>query len=279
MVDKNFAALLTMALEEDLGSEGDITSRAIFSPHDTCRGVLKSKDRGVLCGQACFKEVFTRIDPAVSVEFLHGDGDELSPGDIVARISGRTVSVLSGERISINFLGYLSGIATAARACVREAEKAGKTVILDTRKTLPAYRRLAKYAVKTGGASNHRMGLYDMVLIKDNHIDAAGSITEAVSRIRKAYGKRFKVEVECRTPFEVHEAIDAGVDIIMLDNMTEDAVKESLALRRGNVLFEVSGNMDLSKIGRYAALGVDFISIGKLTHSVTSFDFSLVMER
>ncbi len=279
MVDQNFSSLLSMALAEDLGSEGDITSRAIFSPHDTVRAVLKSKDRGILCGREYFTEVFRRIDASVSVDFLYRDGDELNPGDTVARVSGGTIAVLSGERTAINFLGYLSGIATAARICAREAEKAGNTVILDTRKTLPAYRGLAKYAVKTGGASNHRMGLYDMVLIKDNHIDAAGSISAAVLRVRQAYGNRFRVEVECRTPAEVAEAVEAGVDVIMLDNMPEQLVSESLALRRGKLSFEASGNMDSGKIARYAALGVDYISVGKLTHSVVSFDFSLLLER
>jgi nicotinate-nucleotide pyrophosphorylase (carboxylating) len=150
-------------------------------------------------------------------------------------------------------------------------------IILDTRKTLPGYRYLSKYAVKMGGGENHRMGLFDMIMIKDNHIDAAGSITNAVNRVRESWKKKYRIEVECRTIKEVIEALGLGVDVIMLDNMTEELTLEALKMRVGDIKFEASGNMDLKKIGRYSPLGVDYISIGRLTHSVKAFDFSLVV--
>ena len=188
---------------------------------------------------------------------------------------GKTLSILTAERTALNFIAYLSGIASITNEFVRNAAEIGNTVILDTRKTLPGYRSLAKAAVRAGGGTNHRMGLYDMVMIKDNHIDASGSITAAVERIKSKYGAKYKIETECRTIAEVKEAINAGTDIIMLDNMEPETVKQAVKLRSGDVRFESSGDMDLEKIGRYAGLGVDFLSVGRLTHSVVSFNFSL----
>jgi nicotinate-nucleotide pyrophosphorylase (carboxylating) len=283
MNDSCFAALLELAIAEDLGESGDVTSKAIFDPDDKAQAVLVSKDSGVLCGCETFQAVFSRIDPALRVVLSKNDGDTLAPGDRIAIVSGSTVSILQGERIAINFIGFLSGIATQAAAFSQSAARRGRTLILDTRKTLPGYRSLSKYAVRTGGGKNHRMGLYDMVLIKDNHIDAAGSIAKAVEKVRKAHGSRFAIEVECRGLEDVREALDLGVQWIMLDNMDEESCADALRIRqdRGNsdVKFEASGNMSLERISSYSALGVDYISVGALTHSVKTFDFSLKIER
>ena len=277
MDDKIFEALLEMALAEDLNERGDVTSLAIFSEDDTCRAVLTSKDSGVLCGAERFREVFRKVDPSVEVRLLAGDGTGLVPGREVARIEGRTRSVLEAERTAINFLSFLSGIATAAFDYVAKALERGEAVILDTRKTLPGYRGLSKYAVRVGGGSNHRQGLYDMILIKDNHIDAAGGIPKAVERVRSRWGREFRVEVECRTVDEVRQAVEAGADVIMLDNMDDLSARRSLELRTEGVSFEASGGVSLETVGEWSARGVDYISVGRLTHSVRAFDFSLTI--
>jgi len=278
MLGKEFEVLLDLALEEDLGDLGDVTSEAIFGD-ERCTAVLVSKDTGILAGSELFEAVFRRIDPSVEVSFLRKDGDELVKGDRIAILSGRTRNLLSGERTAINFLAFMSGIATGTRAFVEAARNGGKTLILDTRKTLPGYRKLSKYAVVVGGGKNHRMGLYDMVLIKDNHIDAAGSLTAAVERVRERWKDRFRIEVECRTIPEVKEALESGVDIIMLDNMDSGTTAEAVRLGDGKVLFESSGDMTPQRVAEYAPTGIDFISVGKLTHSVKAFDFSMRIER
>ena len=268
--------LIRMALDEDLGSDGDVTSLAIFADERReCR--LVSKDTGVLAGAAVFERVFHLVDERSRVRFLFEDGTSLTPGMEVAEIGGLATSVLASERVALNFVSFLSGIATQARDFVAAA--AGRVEILDTRKTLPGFRALSKYAVRVGGARNHRDGLHDMVLIKDNHIDMAGSISVAVERVRRRWGSRFRVEVECRTEDEVREAIDAGADIVMLDNMSRDRMAAALRLRRGAVKFEISGNMTLDKVRDLAGLGADYISVGSITHSVRRFDFSLVTPR
>lgn len=276
----NIEELISMALEEDLDESGDITSKAIFRD-EIGKAVLTSKGVGVLAGTETFLRVFDKIDPAVRVEFLKKEGDSLEAGTRVAEIRGKIVSLLTAERTALNFISYLSGIATRTRRLV-EAVSA-ETTILDTRKTLPGYRKLAKYAVKLGGGSNHRMGLYDMVLIKDNHIDAAGSITEAVRRVRSSWNNTYRIEVECRTLREVREALDLEVDVIMLDNMTPETAARAAALRKeagkASVSFEVSGNMDEKKIRDYTKIGVDYISVGSLTHSVEAFDFSMTITK
>ncbi len=275
MTDDNFEALLELAVKEDLAQEGDVTSRAIFR-EETVSAVLYSKDTGILAGAEFFIRAFHRIDSNIEVKFFFADGDSLKPGDRVAEVKGLTVSVLQAERIGLNFLGYLSGIASVTRQFA-DLEKGG-TRILDTRKTLPGYRGLAKYAVSVGGGKNHRMGLYDMVMIKDNHIDAAGSISRAVEMVRDRWADRYRIEVECRNADEVEEAITAGADIVMLDNMSPEEAAYCVKLRRNKVEFEASGDMSLEKIGNYMTVGVDFISIGRLTHSVTNFDFSLKID-
>ncbi len=273
--------LIKAALKEDLADSGDITSSAVFSCEEG-KAVLMSKDRGILAGVELFQAVFGEIDRSVLVHLLRKDGERLRPGDTVAEVKGKIGSILQGERTAINFISFLSGIATATGRFVAEAQRGGDSVILDTRKTLPGYRTLAKYAVEAGGGRNHRMGLYDMVMIKDNHIDGAGSLTEAVRKVRERYGSKFKVEVECRNLPEVHEAMGLDVDIIMLDNMGTPAIEEAVGMRRERgdktPLFEVSGNVVLDRVAEVSAAGVDFISVGSLTHSVKGFDFSLKME-
>ncbi len=268
--------LIRMALEEDLGSDGDVTSLAVFADERReCR--LVSKDTGVLAGAAVFERVFRLVDARSRVRFHFEDGASLTPGMEVAEVGGLATSVLASERVALNFVSFLSGIATQAREFVAAAD--GRVEILDTRKTLPGFRALSKYAVRVGGARNHRDGLHDMVLIKDNHIDMAGSISVAVERVRRRWGSRFRVEVECRTEDEVREAIGAGADIVMLDNMSRDRMAAALRLRRGAVKFEISGNMTLDKVRDLAGLGADYISVGSITHSVRRFDFSLVTPR
>ncbi len=278
MNDENFDQLLKLALKEDLGDVGDVTSRAIFDDSQVVTALLKSKDTGVLAGLPFFSQVFRKVNKDIVVEKLKKDGDSLKPGDLVAKVTGPVASLLEAERTAINFLSFLSGIASVTAEHIEAANDKGHVVILDTRKTLPGYRTLSKYAVTMGGGQNHRMGLYDMVMIKDNHADAAGGITRAVQKVREKWGELYKIEVECRNLEEVKEALECKVDVIMLDNMSPDETKQAVNLRRGDVEFEASGNMDLDKIRRYNNTGVDYISIGRLTHSVEAFDFSLVME-
>lgn len=270
--------LIRKALAEDLADRGDITTDAIFTAVKGT-GYLVSKGSGILAGCLVFARVFQTIDPKINVEFTFRDGDRLYPGDTVAEVRGRVKDILTAERTALNFLSYISGVATATGQFVDAAQAGGNAVILDTRKTLPGYRLLAKYAVRVGGGTNHRMGLYDMVMIKDNHIDAAGSITKAVEKIRKAYGKIYRVEVECRTLDDVREALELGVEVVMLDNMDLDTVSAAVSLRRElgreDVLLEVSGTMNIEKTREMSGTGVEYISVGSLTHSVKSFDFSL----
>jgi nicotinate-nucleotide pyrophosphorylase (carboxylating) len=278
MQQSDYQPLIELAISEDLGSEGDVTSQAVVPEGERC-AMLWSKDPGVLAGEEVFAAVFRRIDPAVHVTFLAHDGARLAKGDRVAEVRGRVLSLLSGERIALNFLSHLSGIATEARILSDLAASTGKAVILDTRKTLPGWRALAKYAARVGGARNHRMGLYDMVLVKDNHVDAAGSVAAAVARVRARWGTRFPVEVEARTLSEVREAVEAGADTVMLDNMDEPTMREAVALVAGRAKVEASGNMSRDRIPGVSATGVDFISVGGLTHSVKAFDFSLKIGR
>ena len=269
-----FDSLLNLAISEDLGDAGDITSRAIFSDQ-IGKAQLVAKQSGVLAGVPYLRKTYRKIGEKVSIQLEKEDGAFLQNGDIVARLEGPVVSLLEGERIAINFLSFLSGIATSSRKYAQAAD--GRAVILDTRKTLPGYRALSKYAVSVGGAKNHRMGLYDMVMIKDNHADAAGSITAAVERVRRQWGDKYRIEVETRNLNDVAEAVEAGADIVMLDNMDEQTCAEALKYSNGKVLFEASGNMNLERVRSYSEVGVDFISVGALTHSVMAFDFSMRM--
>ena len=278
MIDKNdYKKLIETALEEDFSEEGDVTSQIIFEKNDVSTFRLLSKDEGILCGKDVFKEVFSIIDEQCEVEFYFNDGDKLKKGDVVARVKGSTISILKGERTALNLISHLSGISSRTNNYVEMLK--GNISILDTRKTLPGLRKLQKYAVKCGGGKNHRMGLFDMVLIKDNHIDACGSITKAVEKIRSVHGNKYKIEVETRNLDEVREATGLKVDRIMLDNMDHDMMKKACEMIGENIETEASGNMTPEKAFMFSDTGVDFISIGELTHSVKAFDFSLKKEK
>lgn len=264
--------LIEMALFEDLRASGDVTADAIFR-NENFSYRLVAKESGILCGTDIFTRVMLTVDPRIELSCSYRDRDSVKKGDIIADVSGPVKSVLKAERTALNLLSHLSGIAT--RTSLFVAETGGRCVILDTRKTLPGYREIQKYAVRCGGGSNHRMGLYDMVMIKDNHSDAAGGIAAAVAKIRSVYGSTFRVEVEVRNTEEVMQAVEAGADRIMLDNMSTAEMKKSVNLIAHRAETEASGNMTLERIGEVSMTGVDYISVGELTHSVRAFDFSL----
>lgn len=265
--------LIRLAVKEDIAG-GDVTSRAIFKPEDTSRAVIISMQQGIFCGADMARYVYGIIDSRVAVVAMARDGDIIGDRARVMTVSGPTISVLAGERIMLNFLQRMSGIATGTSRAV--SLLAGtKIKLLDTRKTLPGFRILDKYAVKTGGGENHRMGLYDMVMIKDNHIRAAGSIGTAVGMVRGQYGTRYVVEVETTCLDEVREAVSAGADIIMLDNMNTGMMRDAVGIIDKKARIEVSGNMNEERIRELRELAIDYISMGSLTHSVKAFDLSM----
>lgn len=264
--------LFNMAYAEDIGN-GDITTNNLIDGNDMKNAQFVAKEEGVVAGLQVAEMVFRKFDKDLEWNVLLPDGSHVMPGDIIAGFKGHYRALLSGERIALNFLQRLSGIASFANLCMKEIE--GTAIeILDTRKTLPGYRYLDKYAVRLGGASNHRFGLYDMVMIKDNHIQVAGSIANAVEAIRRKIPKSIKIEVETTTIEQVIEALEADVDIIMLDNMRTSVMKECVEIIGGRVKIEASGNMTLNRIREVAHTGVDYISIGALTHSVKALDIS-----
>jgi len=271
MLDK----LITMAIEEDLAEAGDVTSLATMPDNPQRRAKITAKADGVIAGLDIVTRVYAHIDENVIVNPLVQDGDLVSTGTIVCEISGAIQSLLSGERIALNFLQRLSGVATLSREFVSAVEDTG-AVILDTRKTTPAWRDLEKYAVRTGGAQNHRIGLYDMVLIKDNHIDAAGSITNAVNHTRDyTAADGLLIEVEVKDLIELQEAIDLNVDRILLDNMSPEQMREAVRITAGKIPLEASGNVNLETVRSIAETGVDYISSGALTHSAPILDLSM----
>lgn len=271
---EDVADLIRLALVEDIGS-GDITSQAIFDEGHRCRARIVSKEQGIFCGGDLIRLVYGEIDRHIDVSAIVPDGTLVCQNDQVAELHGPTTGILAGERTVLNFIQRMSGIATKTHRLARIMAGTG-TKILDTRKTLPGFRKLDKYAVMTGSGTNHRMGLYDMVLIKDNHISAAGGVNAAVTRVRTRYGNRYIVEVEASSLAEVEEAIDAGADIIMLDNMDNLTVQRAIECVGGAAKIEVSGNVDEARLHELAGFGVDFISIGSLTHSVDAFDLSML---
>lgn len=264
--------LIDMAIAEDIGP-GDVTSQAILPEEWQVEGQIIAKASGVVAGLPIVTEVFRRVEPRVRVQLLAHDGDTVAPKDVVACLSGPARGMLAAERIALNFLQHLSGIATLTRRFV-EAVAGTRAVILDTRKTLPGYRVLEKYAVRMGGGQNHRFGLYDMLLVKDNHIAAAGSLRLAVERARAAFPD-LACEVEVRTLDELREALELPVDRIMLDNMDLEQMRAAVELTAGRVQLEASGGVNLERVAAIAATGVDFISVGALTHSAPILDFSL----
>lgn len=269
---KSAEVLFDLAYAEDIG-DGDITTNNLVSPNSSKTAVLVAKEEGVVAGLPVAELVFKKFDPEIIWNVKIPDGSKVKSGDILVEFKGNYRALLTGERKALNFLQRLSGIATYASKCMKEIE--GHNVeILDTRKTLPGYRHLDKYAVRMGGASNHRFGLYDMVMIKDNHIQVAGGIREAVDAIRSKIPKSIKIEVETKNLEEVQQALDADVDIIMLDNMRSKLMKEAVELINGRAKIEASGNMTLKRIRKVASTGVNYISIGALTHSVKALDIS-----
>ena len=270
-----YRGLVQQALLEDVGS-GDITTAATVPRQIRAEAVVVCKSACVLAGIDVAREVFHQVDPSIDFTPAERDGAACVTGGIVARISGRAAGVLTAERTALNFLQRLSGIATRTREFVEAI--GGRITILDTRKTTPTLRALEKYAVRCGGAANHRVGLYDGILIKENHVRVAGSVAEAVRRAR-ATGSTFPVEVEAQSLDDVDAALAAGVDIIMLDNMDDAATKEAMGRIAGRVRVELSGNMTLARVRTLAPCGADFISIGALTHSAPAADLSLEIER
>ena len=265
--------IIQLALEEDIGL-GDITSDTIFTPEDRARAVVVAKEDLVLCGMDAAREAFWLVDEEVSFRPLKKDGQWVKKGEKVLALEGRTLSILKAERTALNFMQRLSGIATASRQYAEIAKPYG-VMVVDTRKTQPAMRKLDKYAVRCGGARNHRMSLADSVMIKDNHIAAAGSIAAAVQRIKNAIGHTPKIEVETTTLDEVQQALDAGADIIMLDNMTPAQAAEAVRLVAGRAITEISGGITKDNLAAYCQAKPNVISSGALTHSVPSKDLSL----
>lgn len=273
MITPHTEHLIDLALEEDAGL-GDVTSRAIFSDSHRSRGFIEARQNLVLCGLDIAVRVFERVDPSVRTKLLARDGQRIAAGNRVLAVSGPTASILTAERTALNFLQRLSGIATLTRSFA--AAVAGTRVrIVDTRKTTPGWRALEKYAVRCGGGFNHRSSLGEHVLIKDNHIAAAGSLTKAVARAQAAAPHPARIEVEAGTLAEVREALRAGAEIILLDNMSPALIRQAVALIAGAAVVEVSGGVRLETVRDFALPGVDIISIGALTHSAPAADLSL----
>ncbi len=265
--------IIELALQEDL-SLGDITSDTIFTSQHKAKAVIRAKEDLVLCGQEIARQVFGEVDVRVQYAALKQDGDEVKKGEIVVALEGPTLSILKAERTALNFMQRMSGIASASRAFAAVGKKYG-VMIVDTRKTQPGLRRLDKYAVRVGGCRNHRISLADSVMIKDNHIVAAGSITAAVEKIKSVIGHTPKVEVETTNLDEVKEALEAGADIIMLDNMTPTQVAQCKEVIAGKAIIEVSGGINAHSLEEYCKAKPDVISMGALTHSVPAKDLSL----
>ena len=265
--------LIKKALSEDINYI-DSTTDLLIPEDSVSDAYFVSKADGVVAGLDVAARVFTMLDPRVSVKFLVNDGAKVAKGDKIATIHGPTRAMLKAERTSLNLLQHMSGIATYTRKCV-ELVEGTKASIADTRKTLPGLRPLQKYAVTLGGGRNHRFNLTDAAMLKDNHIDAYGGITAAVNELRKKAGHMLQIEVEARTLDDVKEALDCGVNVIMLDNMSTADMKAACELVNGRAKTEASGNVTLENIRAVAETGVDIISLGALTHSVTAFDISM----
>ena len=273
LADRYIKELVDRALEEDIGS-GDITTKAIVSDERVLTAELVFKGEwGILCGRAFFEMAFLTLDGKAKFEWNYNEGDEMRGRYVVSSVKARADAILSGERCALNFISHLSGIATNTRRYVEKAK--GKVKVLDTRKTTPLLRLAEKYAVSIGGGTNHRLGLYDGILIKDNHIRIAGGISNAIEMVKDNVNSQYKVEVEVGNFNELEEAVSAGADIVMLDNMSEDEVKRAVDIVNKRAEVEISGGVSIENIGRLAELGADYISIGALTHHAVWLDFSL----
>lgn len=272
--------VISRALGEDL-SLGDATTRALIPPELKGRGSFLVKEGGVLAGIPMAERVFKKVDPEIQMEILIQDGSKIKRGDIIARVSGNYGSILSAERTAVNFLQHLSGIATATSLLV-DAVKDLPVKILDTRKTLPGLRVLQKYAVRMGGAQNHRMNLGDGILIKDNHIEVLSrrgmSLKDIIKLAKERSPATLKVEIEVKTPEQAREAAEAGADIVLLDNMSPSAMRQAVKLINGRVPTEASGGISIANVRAVAESGVNFISSGSITHSVKALDISLEFE-
>ncbi len=259
------------AIKEDIGT-GDITTENVVDENERSKAVIIFKENGVLAGIPAIKMVFSEIDDDLEITLLRKEGEAVKIGEKVAEITGRTRSILMGERLALNFLQRLSGIATNTRRYVEKLEGTDAKVV-DTRKTTPNLRILEKHAVKVGGGTNHRMGLYDAILIKDNHIRSAGGVKEAIKKVET--GHTVKIEVEVESLDDIEEALEAGADIIMLDNMESSEMQKAVEIIGGRAIIEASGGITLENIRGIAEIGVDVISVGALTHQIRSIDISL----
>ncbi|MGZ6276623.1 MAG: carboxylating nicotinate-nucleotide diphosphorylase [Syntrophales bacterium] len=268
--------IVQSAIEEDAG-EADLTTAAALTGEESGKARALAKSAVVVAGIDVFAETFLFLDPRMQFKCRCKDGEVVEKGGCIAEISGNLSSILTAERVALNFLQRMSGIATLTRRYVDEV-KGTKAKILDTRKTAPGLRYLDKYAVRIGGGHNHRFGLYDGVLIKDNHIAAAGGISQALARVRGRLPHTLKVEIEVKNLQELKEAMDSGADVIMLDNMSLEDMGKAVAATGGRVPLEASGNVSLANVRKIAETGVDFISVGALTHSVPASDISLKIE-
>jgi len=271
--------LIDLALEED-AAFGDVTSRSIFPADHVSRAQVLARQDMVVCGIEVARRVFTRVDPSLEVRPMKPDGARVEKGDTVLEIEGPTISLLTAERTALNFLQRLSGIASLSRRFADAANAAGTGVrIVDTRKTTPGWRALEKHAVRCGGCFNHRSSLGEHVLIKENHISAAGSLTKAVKLARDAAPHCAKIEVETENLDDVREALAAGADVIMLDNMDPPLIRQAVALVDKAAIIEISGGVKLANLAEYALPGVDVISVGALTHSAPAADFSMLVSK
>ena len=265
--------VIKSALKEDINYI-DVTTDYLIDENATTTARFVAKSDGVLCGLDVALTVFKMLDDSITFEILKNDGDKLNKGDIICRMSGNTRALLKGERTALNLIQHMSGIATATNKCV-ELVKGTNASVVDTRKTLPGLRALQKYAVTCGGGKNHRYNLSDAAMLKDNHIDAYGSITNAVNALREKAGHMLKIEVETRSLDDLREALAVGADVIMLDNMDCPTMAEAVKINAGRARLEASGNITLDNIAEVAKTGVDIISLGALTHSVHAFDISM----
>lgn len=265
--------IIKTAITEDINYI-DTSADLVIDEDDTTTAYFEAKADGVLCGLDIALRVFELLDDGFSAKVYKKDGDKIKKGDIIADLTGHTVMLLKGERTALNLLQHMSGVASMTNKAVRLCEGTNASVA-DTRKTLPGLRSLQKYAVTVGGGRNHRYNLSDAVMLKDNHIDACGSITKAVEKVREKLGHMVKIEVETRNLDEVKEALSTGVEVIMLDNMDCDTMKTAVEMTNGKALLEASGNITDETIAGVAKTGVDIISIGALTHSVKAFDISM----
>lgn len=269
--------IISAALDEDIGP-GDLTTQSILDGSETGRAAAVAKSDLVVAGIDVFEAVFLFVDPSLSFSGNFRDGQKALKGDTLAEVSGSLAGILKAERVALNFFQRMCGIATSSRSFA-EAVKGTKAIVVDTRKTAPGLRSLDKYAVEAGGGHNHRFGLYDGVLIKDNHIEAAGGITAAISLARKRAPHTARIEVEVKSLEEAAEAVSAKADIIMLDNMGIEEMRQAVSLISGKAQVEASGNISLDNVREVALTGVDLISVGALTHSVKAADISLLVKK